>query len=170
MTREEFGALVKIMKSVYTDTKFIPDEYAFNVWYSLLKDIDYNVAGAALQKHMSLSRYPPTIADLRCGMTDLTDDMTGMEAWAIVYKAICNSTYHAKEEFDKFPKVIQKAVGSPAQLRAWGLDENFNENVVQSNFIKNYNVALKREKEVQKLPESLRNAIEKMNTNNNLLE
>ena len=41
MTREEFSIIVKGLKDVYTQQTFIPDKDAFNVWYELLKDIDY---------------------------------------------------------------------------------------------------------------------------------
>ena len=44
MERDEFKILVKAMKAVYADPKFIADKDAFNVWFTLLNDISYEQA------------------------------------------------------------------------------------------------------------------------------
>ena len=38
MRKEEFKILVKAMKAVYADPKFIPDQYAYDVWFAMLED------------------------------------------------------------------------------------------------------------------------------------
>ena len=58
---------------------------------------------------------------------------------------------------------MQKAVGLPSQLRTWALDENYNEEVVSSNFIKCYRNELAKQRELQKMPQNVRNFIEKAN-------
>jgi hypothetical protein len=56
---------------------------------------------------------------------------------------------------------VQKAVGTPANLRAWAhTDESSIENVVQSNFMRTYRTVVKRENECAKLPPSIKNLIE----------
>ena len=52
MERDEFKILVKSMKAVYAQPTFLPDQDAFNVWYALLKDLPYELASMAVQKHM----------------------------------------------------------------------------------------------------------------------
>lgn len=39
MTEKEFSILVKGMKAIYAQPTFIPDAYAFKVWFSLLEDL-----------------------------------------------------------------------------------------------------------------------------------
>ena len=48
MDREQFSILVKAMKAVYSDPKFIADKDAFDVWYELLKDLPYMVCQTAI--------------------------------------------------------------------------------------------------------------------------
>lgn len=175
MERSEFSILVKTMKAVYSDPKFIADKDAFNVWYELLKDIPYEICQAAIHKYMSINKFPPTIADLRQLATEIVtpEQMNEGEAWSLVYKAICNSMYGANEEFAKLPPECQKAVGNPTILREWGmLDMSEVNTVIQSNFMRSYKVECKRSKEVKQLSQGTREIIQKLadSTNMNLLE
>lgn len=165
MEREQFKTLVKGMKAVYSDPKFIADKDAFDVWYSLLQDLDYDIASQAIQKYMMSNRFPPTIADIReqCNDFSAPQELNEMEAWSLVSKAIRNSGYNSVEEFEKLPPLVQKAVGLPSQLIIWALDENYNEQVVSSNFIKCYRNEVARNRELQKMPQNVRQLIEKAN-------
>lgn len=161
--REQFKVLVKGMKAVYTQSTFIPDQDAFIVWYSLLQDIDYEILNQAIQKHMMVSKFPPTIADIREAAAQFMpqeNDLTELEAWGLVRRAICNSVYHAEEEFEKLPEVVQRAVGSPSNLREWGqMDIDTVESVEASHFVRNYRAMKEREKEMHRLQESVRNKL-----------
>lgn len=154
MTREEFSLLVKGMKAVYADPKFIADKDAFDVWYALLSDLDYEVANQATLRLMKTSNRIPTPADIRSVAYDMaTADMpTDAEAWAIVSKALRNATYHAEEEFEKLPDLIKRAVGSAEALRAMGTSEGYNESVESSNFKKTYRVLVDRAKRNETMP------------------
>ena len=76
----------------------------------------------------------------------MPEEMSAQEAWALVYKAICNSAYNSAHEFDKLPELVKKAVGSADNLRNHAIDSDFNLGVAQSNFIKAYNTILERKK------------------------
>ena len=158
MTKEQFKVLVKAMKAVYTNPGFIPDQDAFDVWYSMLKDLDYAIASRAVQMHMQTVETPPTVAGIRKQtaklQADESDDLNETAAWSLVWKAICNSGYHAEEEFAKLPPVIQRAVHSPAQLREWALLENIDGKtitVLQSDFQRTFRAEQQRERERNKL-------------------
>lgn len=161
MTREEFSILVKGMKAVYSDPKFIADKDAFDVWYAMLNDLEYSQVSNACKMFMMTSKFPPTIADLRTGVVKQTQpqELTPTEAWALAYKAICNSAYHADEEYEKLPPMVKRAVGSPDNLRTWATSSDFNESVEQSQFIKIYNTECKRAEEDAKLPQSIKSLI-----------
>ena len=164
MTRDEFKILVKAMKAVYAQQTFLPDQDAFNVWYGMLKDLPYDLAQIAIQKHMLTEKFPPTIADIRShasGIVQPEEEMSELEAWARVYKAICNSAYHAEREFEKLPRTCQIAVGAPANLREWAtMDSEKVVTVEQSHFIRNYRAAVQRCKDEAKLPAGMRQLIE----------
>lgn len=165
MTREEFSKIAKGMKAVYSYPTFIADKDAFEVWYALLKDLPYDVASMATQKHMMSSNRIPTPADIRAEAVKLTapDELNETEAWTLVSKAIRNSSYNSIQEFSKLPPLVQKAVGQPSQLAQWAMDEDYNESVVASNFMRTYRGEVAREKEHNKLPEKMRGLIESVN-------
>lgn len=167
MEREEFKILVKAMKAVYAQPTFIPDQDAFNVWYTLLQDLTYEQANLAVQKYMITEKFPPTIADIRQKANEIVQPdveiLTELEAWSLVRKALSNSSYHAEEEFTKLPEACRIAVGSPANLREWAMmDTDEVETVEQSHFIRNYRTAQKRLKEEAMIPANMRTLIAKM--------
>lgn len=167
LTREEFSKIAKGMKAVYSYPTFIADKDAFEVWYALLKDLPYDVASMASQKHMMSSNRVPTPADIRAEAVKLTapDELNETEAWTLVSKAIRNSSYNSIQEFSKLPPLVQKAVGQPSQLAQWAMDEDYNESVVASNFMRTYRGEVIKAKEYNKLPEKIRGLIESVDRN-----
>lgn len=164
MEREQFKVLVKAMKAVYAQPTFIPDQDAFNVWFALLGDLPYKQAELAVQKHMATEKFPPTIADIREKAEQITSvketEMSELEAWAIVRKAIGRSSYYAEEEFEKLPEACKMAVGNPSNLREWAMmDSDQVGTVEQSHFVRNYRTAMQRIKEDRRIPEKVRMAI-----------
>lgn len=158
MTREQFKVLVKAMKAVYTNPGFIPDQDAFDVWYSMLKDLDYAIASYAVQMHLQTEESPPTVAGIRKQFAKLkadeANDLNETAAWSLVLKAIRRSTYYSEEEFAKLPATVQRAVASPKQLREWATLEDVDGKtltVIQSNFQRTFRVEQQRERERNKL-------------------
>jgi hypothetical protein len=172
VTRDEFKILVKAMKAVYTYATFLPDKDAFEVWYALLKDIDYKTASSAVQKYMMTKKTPPTIADIReqCDDINGVPDLNEQAAWALVSKAVRNSAYGAQEEFDRLPSAVKEAIGSPSRLREMASNEDFNEGVESSNFMRVYSVVLKRQKDMRLVSPRVRELVEKRATVEKLSE
>ena len=139
MEREQFKVLVKAMKAVYAQPTFIPDQDAFNVWFALLGDLPYKQAELAVQKHMATEKFPPTIADIREKAEQITSvketEMSELEAWAIVRKAIGRSNYYAEEEFEKLPEACKMAVGNPSNLREWAMMDSDQVGTVEQAFL-----------------------------------
>lgn len=167
MMRDEFKILVKGMKAVYAQQTFLPDKDAFDMWFALLQDLPYKLANVAIQKHMLTEKFPPTPAEIREKAAQMIEvpetEMSELEAWALVRKAIRNSGYHAQEEFDKLPEACREAVGNAANLEEWAkMDYEKVESVGQSHFIRNFRTAVLRIKEEQRLPEQMRKLISEM--------
>ena len=174
MEREQFKIIVKGLKAVYADPKFIPDQDAFNVWFSLLGDLEYDILSVACQTYMMQEEFPPTIAGLRKKVTQITaplpEDMSEMEAWSVVRKAICNSGYNSVEEFEKLPELCKKAVGSAANLREMSMmDSSEVETVEQSHFIRNYRTQHERKRHDLQIAPDVMALIQKMRTDNTAL-
>lgn len=163
MTKDEFRILVKAMKSAYTDNNFIPDKESFDLWYAMLGAIDYETASRAVKCHIVTSPYTPKIADIMKFVNQMNtkEELNSAQAWDLVYKAICNSSYNSEEEYSKLPPLIQKSVGSADNLKAISLMPNDTVCSVQKSlFIRTYETELKRAKELDAFPADVRERIE----------
>ena len=147
MTREEFGTIAKTLKSIYTDPKFIPSADATEVWYQLLKDLEYRKCMNAVTAYMQTHHFAPTPADIREQYAQNGEErMDAMEAWGTyIVRAIRDSAYHSAERFAELPEVCKSAVGSADTLKEWATteDENAMSNA-QARFLRAYETASKR--------------------------
>ena len=130
---------------------------------------------------MQTEEKEPTIAALRrCAQSLMpqNNELNETEAWHLVSVAIRNSSYHAEEEFAKLPRILQKTVSSPGQLREWATSENIDGSwmsVTQSNFQRAYRAEVQRERERQKLSPDILKIIDRArkgieNQNSNMIE
>lgn len=172
MTREEFAIIVKGMRAVYAQPTFIADKDAFDVWYELFGRYPYDAVSAAAKAHMVSSPKIPTPADINIQLMKLKAGNSSSlpsveESWAMVRKAVRNANYHAEEEFEKLPEIVQKAIGTHQNLAAWAMMEiDAFETVQKSHFIRLYNGLVERERSEERLPRNIRSVIESARTNN----
>ena len=140
-----------------------------DVWQMMLSDYDYNLVAMALKAYIlsDTSGFTPSIGQLVSKIQTITKphELSEMEAWSLVSKAIRNSGYNSVEEFSKLPPLVQKAVGLPDQLMTWALDENYNEQVVSSNFMRCYRTELARYEELSKMPSDVKALIDSVSKN-----
>lgn len=168
MTRDETIKLLMVIQSAYPNFKPPDKTVAVDTWYTMLRDMDYNVVQMGLRAYITsdTSGFAPSIGQLinTIYLTQNPQELNEMEAWALVSKALRNGYYGAAEEFNKLPPLVQKAVGSPDNLRNWSqTDTNSIENVVQSNFMRSYRLVVNRENEIKKMPADVRTLIENVN-------
>lgn len=161
MTIKETIKIMTVLKAAYPAYYRGQDdeelEAAVTLWHKMFADDPYTVVSAAVAAHIASDTkgYPPHIGAIRDKITKLTqpEELSEMEAWAMVRKALSNSGYHAQQEFDKLPEVLQRVVGSPSMLHQWALMDNSDvETVVQSNFMRSYKVRAASAKEYLALP------------------
>lgn len=169
MTEKEVRQLLAMTQAVYPNYNPPSREAAVNAWFMCLGEYDNNVVMAAFKAYMTAntSGFAPAPGQLIEILQTLTQpqELNELEAWSIVRKALGNCGYNSEQEFAKLPKVVQKAVGTPRQLKIWACDSEFNENVVSSNFIKTYRTEVKRATELNKMPSDVKKLIEMVNTN-----
>ena len=148
MTRDEFKAVAARLRAVYAKD-FMPDKEAYDTWYLLLEDLPIGVVQAAALRYMQTGKFAPTPADIRQIaaeiMTPPEEELTGEEAWSLVSAAICNSIYHSQEQYDRLPRTVRRAVGSPGNLREWAMtDLGEIQTVVHSQFLKTYRAVMEQ--------------------------
>lgn len=167
MTIKEARKFVAVLMVTYPNYNPIDEELAAETWSGVTEEYTYEQVDMALRSYMksSASSFAPVPGQIIDKIHTMTKpkELNEMEAWSLVSKAIRNSGYNSTEEFAKLPPLVQKAVGLPGQLRTWALDENYNEEVVSSNFIKCYRNELAKQRELQKMPQNVRNLIERAN-------
>lgn len=163
MTRDETIKILMIIQAAYPNYKPPDKTVAVNVWAEMLSDIPYDQVSVAVKAYIQTdtSGFAPSIGNIREKVQFIfseEDDLNESAAWSIVWRAICNSGYHAEEEYNKLPPIVQRAVGSPRQLREWGLMENIDGKsivVLQSNFQRVFRIEKEREKERKKLSQNI---------------
>lgn len=149
---------MQMMKAIYTDAKFIPDERSVEVWYALLKDLDINAVKLAVAKYMQTKKFPPFPADIREMLQ--AEYLSPDEAWAIVSDALwaCTSKEKAEKIFSKLPLECQRTIGSAEAFYAYTQGE-WNESVSKALFIKNYKPTVDRMQTESRVSIPLRTAL-----------
>lgn len=168
MTKNEVVKLLMTIQTFYPNYQVENKEFTINAWYSIIGDCDYKPMEKALRAYITTdtSGFAPSIGQLINKLHEVQSpqELNEMEAWLLVSKALRNGTYGAVEEFNKLPPLVQKAVGSPDNLRNWAqTDSESIENVVQSNFMRTYRTVVNRAKEYQKMPKDIQALIESTN-------
>lgn len=165
MTRDEMIKMLSVLRAAYPmfynnmssdDVKAVVD-----LWCRILGEYDYSIVNAAVIGLISTrtSTFPPVPGEVVEMIHNLTAErqMDGAEAWGLVANALRNSLYGFHEEFLKLPPPVQAAVGSENQLREWAMmDAGEVNTVVASNFQKAFRITAAREKEMAKLPGSVK--------------
>lgn len=169
MTKEETAKIMAVLKAAYPDYyRGMTKDDAMNIvnlWHVMFQEEDFKMVQAAVQHYIATDAKqfrPPHIGAIKESLYKMqsADQMSEMEAWGHVSKAIRNSLYNSKEEFEKLPPVVQKVVGSPAQLRTWAMiDTDSIETVVQSNFMRSFKGRSQEAKDYAKLPSAVRDVI-----------
>ena len=165
MTRPETLAVMSILKAAYPgyyrDMKRQDAEAVVNLWAEMLSDYPAGLVAAAVKAHIAGDRkgYPPHIGAIIAAIGDISRPscLTEGEAWALVAKALRNSSYGSEKEFAALPETLQRLVGHPSQLREWAMmDADTVQSVVQSNFMRSYRARVESEKRFAAMPPEIR--------------
>lgn len=156
MTREETAKILSIINATWTNFKPENPLETLDAWSFFLADYQYNQIAIALKSFVATNGkgFAPSVDQLIAYVhkVDEFQQPDEGEAWSLVFKALQNSAYNSRQEFEKLPELVQKAVGSPNQLKEWALDPDFNHGVESSNFKKNFRRLADRQLELSRLP------------------
>lgn len=163
MTEKEFSFLALALISYYPKEKnLLPTDEAIELWYYQLKDLDYKVAEAAINKWAATNKWSPTIADIRETAASITlgELPEWGEAWQEVTKAIKRfGSYRAGEALKSLSPLTKKAVERLGYMQLCA-----SENIAadRANFRMIYESLAEREKKQAQLPEGLKQLIGQM--------
>ena len=169
MNKKETSQIIAVLMASYPNflnNKGANDIQAtINVWTDMLADYNYKEVSMAIKVFITQNNggFAPSIGqviDKVISFKNQGNEMTEQEAWNLISKAIKNSTYHATEEYEKLPLLLQKLAGSPSQLKEWGqMESDTVQTVVASNFMRSYKAKSNKEREYQALPNDVKNLI-----------
>ena len=163
LRREETVKIIRIICDCYPNYKPNNLTETVDVWNMMLSDYTYEQVSVALKAYIlaDTNGFAPSIGQLvdRVNTFSHPQELNELEAWSLVYKAIRNSSYNSEYEFSMLPHMVRKAVGTPNQLRTWAMDENFNEQVVSSHFVRCYRSEVAKDKDFRKMPANIQSLI-----------
>lgn len=165
MTREDTIKILSVLRGAYPafyrDITKQEAESTIALWESMFDEEPYELVAASVKAFISgdSKGFPPAIGQIKERIRQITqpEEMTEQEAWALVSKALRNSTYGSEEEFAKLPPEVQAVVHDPGQLKQWAMspaDEV--ETVIASNFMRSFRAKQKVNKEYMALPTSVK--------------
>lgn len=103
MNKREFTNLIKAVRAAYPNFQMINTQEGMEMWYAMLSDIPLQALSVAFQKHISTSKYPPSIAEIR---ELATEQKGGIKDWSEGYgllkRAIKNFGYYREKEAMKW--------------------------------------------------------------------
>lgn len=157
MTNEGIAQLLCALIKAYPNFKIDDIRSTALVWRDVLEGYSDEQIAVSLKIYMrGPHAFAPNPGQLIALVPqDTGAEMSELEAWGLVRKAIRNGTYGAEEEFAKLPSTVQAALGSASQLRAWAAtDIETIESVAQSNFLKSFRCAREQERQSNVAPDA----------------
>lgn len=167
MKRSEIIQLITLCSANYRNWPEDGKESAVvELWETMLEDIGFEHGKLAVHKHMSESVYPPTVADIRAKISDISapQGLTAIEAWGSVIKSIQQfGSYREKEAIESLEPITQKVVRNIG-FRTLCMSEN--EMADRAHFTKAYDVYVSRERSESLMPARGRELMAKLQLEN----
>ncbi len=117
MDKKQFSQLITGLKAAYPRFTMLNSPEETNFWYTMLQDIDYQVAQNAAMEFISTSVFPPSIAEIRNLCADRVSEKPKSfdDAWGSVNRAMQkyghNQGREALESMDDITRTVVKNLG-----------------------------------------------------------
>ena len=146
------------------------EELTISLWSKMLADTEFYIAEAAIEKFIAESVYPPTIADVRARIADITvfREKTAIEAWGDVMHAIRRWGHWNIEEAMNYLTGTTKKVVKSIGFRTLCMSEN--EMADRAHFLKVYEVLAKRDREESLMLQSTKDVMQRLHGDKTLLQ
>lgn len=125
MTRDEvksmFGLLRAAYPGFYSKQNATELVSAVDLWSEMFAEDDVNVVKFALKQLLAEPRnFPPSIGTVKDKVRQIVraaaGEPTDEELWSVLKRALGNSLYSAREEYEKLPAILQAYCKSPSTL------------------------------------------------------
>lgn len=165
MTKQDTLKILAILKTAYPyfykDATPQSAKDTLDLWATLFVDDDPATVGLAVKSFIAADErgFPPVPGQIKAIIRTLAAEEydSELKAWSMVRRALSNSQYNARQEFEKLPPLVQKTLGSASVLRDWSLLDPDTVNITIANsFFRSYRMELRHTQEVVALPAEAR--------------
>ena len=177
MIKEETIKILSILKAsypnFYKDMSKKDAETTISLYTEMFSNTEANLVATAIKELIQHQSYPPTIADIKNKIYELTnpDDLNSSDLWEIFKKTIQKGYYGDISEFEKLPDSIKTYLGNnPGRINEIGMMESNTLNTVEKGIFMRQIEAIKDRVKSQKMmfPETLRYINELLNNNSGI--
>lgn len=164
ITQKEIAEMMDLISAAYGEKTFpeSPERMAkvINLWAVMFKDDNPTEVALAVKDCISTLQFAPKIADIksRIAQARLQGQMTELEAWAVVRKAVKSSRLanEANAAYLNLPGILQRIVAEPSTLIEWNrLSVDTLEGVIASNFQRSYRELARQQATYNALPKDI---------------
>lgn len=172
MTRQDTLMLMSTLRAAYPmyyAKQSVEDaKAAVNLWHMMFEGDDAQMVSAAVKAFIATDTkgFPPVVGQIKAKLDMILreayggGELTPMEAWAKVQKAIRNSAYNAEAEFAKLPDTIRAVLGGASALHDYAMmDTETVNSVVASNFQRSFTARRDHVTEMRMLPADVKEFI-----------
>lgn len=168
MTMEETTKVLALFGKNYTDFKKRMEnkeeaKELISLWNECFKDLPYELVLSGVKKTLLISKYVPTIAEVRENCFSLVDKKEeAIDYWNEAYKMISNGSYMTEEQFEQHSEICKRYFGSLNRLREKSRTEDLNLEVEQSLFNKTAELMLQNKKQEKMIPNNIQFKLKEM--------
>ena len=156
MSKKEFGLFAAAMKTYYPREQLLPNQQAMELWYRELRDIPYQVAETALRKWVAISKWPPSIAEIRLQAATI---QTGeIPSWADGWDECCKKIgkYGGNRAAEAIAEMSEITTETVKRLGFRNLCVSENPAADRANFRIIYEQIAEQKKTSMQIPETLK--------------
>lgn len=160
MNEYEVSKLLAVLAAAFP--RFEVDDMKVNVWHEMLGDIPYDVAQVAVKKLILENTFPPSIAEVRKAVTEITNSRlkTAAEAWGEVVQAVHRYGYYREQEaLENMSPETARVVRYIGWQEICTCEEP---DVIRGQFSRMYEQLASRERAERLLPAELKGEIQRL--------
>ena len=162
MTRADTAKLLGIVIAAYPnyDRFQSPDtvKSTIGVWTTIFADDDSEVVSLAIQKHIATSKWPPSVAEIRELMLEITHPelIPPDQAWSMVSDLLYSvGQFNHDDLCHQLPLLVSRAVEAVGWENLWSLNGSKHPGEGQQAFLRQYTPMYERAKTAAMTPKRL---------------
>jgi len=157
MKKSETAQILTMISVMYKNFEITTSKT--DLWHELIGDLAFPIAQMALKKAMLTSEFPPTVAEIRKMVAEITEteQLDAGKAWGEVTRAISKWGFNQPTEAFNSMSPITLQIVKQISWREICMSEN--PGVERGQFMKMYDSMKKREESNKLLPTNFKNQI-----------